>query len=85
MAVTGRAGYTVDKEDEKVVSELVLVVFKVVMLMVGVFMVLMLFMVVMVENGGDGNRGGGSVKQLYVLIICYFATGNGWNDVHRRG
>ena len=45
MAVTGRAGYTVDKEDEKVVSEVVL-------------------MVGMVENGGDGNRGGGSVKQL---------------------
>ena len=41
MAVTGRADYTVDKDDEKVVAELV-----------------------MVENGGDGNRGGGSVKQL---------------------
>ena len=66
MAVTGRAGYTVDQEDEKVVAELVfmVVVFKVVMLMVGVFMVLMLFMVVMVENGGDGNRGGGPMKQL---------------------
>ena len=43
VAITGRAGYTVDKEDEKVVFELV-------------------FMVVMVENGGDGD-GDGSVKK----------------------
>ena len=50
VAVTGRAGYTVDQEDEKVVAELVL-------------MVLMVVMAMMVENGGDGNRGGGSVKQ----------------------
>ena len=66
MAVTGRAGYTVDQEDEKVVAELVflVVVLMVVMLMVGVLMVLVVFMVVMVENGGDGNRGGGPMKQL---------------------
>ena len=43
VAVTGRAGYTVDQDDEKVVSEVVL-------------------MVVMVENGGDGD-GDGSVKK----------------------
>ena len=42
VAVTGRAGYTVDKEDEKVVSELV-------------FMVLIVLMMVLVENGEDRN------------------------------
>ena len=46
VAVTGRAGYTVHQDDEKVVSEVVL----------------MVLMVVMVENGGDGD-GDGSVKK----------------------
>ena len=73
VAVTGRAGYTVDQEDEKVVAELVFMV----------VMVVMVLMVLMVENCGDsdGDGDGSAIS----INVCDFATGNGWNDVHQRG